>query len=298
MAGAISKRRSSGKEPGLVTSASEFLTAYPSYIRIEISGPQNTFAEDEHPLLTWIRSFIAKFCKELANDYPNLHVAFWQSLFVVCESDALESVSTQQDRGTFLVGLDESNPNRMAWREEFMEWVDSFEDEACEHPTFTDLEEASQPVSLAVRFVEQNQLGPLVVDHWICPTESRASMLTFNTQELSKGNDVVPNTAVAPEGDVKHCSFLRPGDKFISGVRTDARFSDIPFAVVYKDGVVGPQEMDLEFWGAKDSTEDNFIPRHRLMAVKRKDTLEVVWHRELRLDKFWGSGRIGEGSRR
>lgn len=51
-------------------------------------------------------------------------------------------------------------------------------------------------------------------------------------------------------------------------------------------------EMPLATWVTETSDED-FIPQHRIKYFKRNTDGEIVWDREARIDKIFGSGLTG-----
>lgn len=50
--------------------------------------------------------------------------------------------------------------------------------------------------------------------------------------------------------------------------------------------------MPMTMW-VRESTDEDFIPQHRIKYFKRNSDGEVVWDREGRIDKFFGSGLTG-----
>lgn len=55
----------------------------------------------------------------------------------------------------------------------------------------------------------------------------------------------------------------------------------------------GLKEMPLKMW-LTESTEEDFIPQHRIKYFKTIDNGDVVWNRDERIDKIFGSG-LGQG---
>lgn len=50
--------------------------------------------------------------------------------------------------------------------------------------------------------------------------------------------------------------------------------------------------MPVSTW-VRETTDEDFIPQHRIKYFKRNSDGEIVWDREGRIDKFFGSGLTG-----
>ena len=61
----------------------------------------------------------------------------------------------------------------------------------------------------------------------------------------------------------------------------------------YLERFDGVKEMPWALW-LDESTEEDFIPQHRIKYFKRVGTGEVGWDREGRIDKIFGTG-LGDG---
>ena len=66
------------------------------------------------------------------------------------------------------------------------------------------------------------------------------------------------------------------------------------FIIGYLERFAGLKEMPLTLW-LDESTEEDFIPQHRIKYFKRAGTGEVVWDRDERIDKIFRSG-LGDGA--
>jgi uncharacterized protein (UPF0248 family) len=68
------------------------------------------------------------------------------------------------------------------------------------------------------------------------------------------------------------------------------------FLIGYEDRFVGVKEVELGRWKS-EQTDEEFIPMHRIVWVRRKDAEgegEKVWDRRAKIDAIFGSG-IGTG---
>ena len=64
------------------------------------------------------------------------------------------------------------------------------------------------------------------------------------------------------------------------------------FTIGYMERFEGIKEMPVTTWVTETSEED-FIPQHRIKYFKRTSDGEIIWDREGRIDKFFGSGLTG-----
>lgn len=84
-------------------------------------------------------------------------------------------------------------------------------------------------------------------------------------------------------------SKLRPASDVLSRLRWDPQLSPSDYIVGYEDRFLGAQEMSLEKWKS-ESTDDEFVPLHRVLYFKKRIDGDVVWDRRSRIDKVFGSG--------
>ena len=70
------------------------------------------------------------------------------------------------------------------------------------------------------------------------------------------------------------------------------------YVVGYLDRFGGCLELPAIQW-IRDSTEEEWIPQHRIRYFKRviDGQKEVVWHREERVDKVFGSSAVQQQRR-
>ncbi|KAI4133655.1 MAG: hypothetical protein LQ347_002117 [Umbilicaria vellea] len=82
---------------------------------------------------------------------------------------------------------------------------------------------------------------------------------------------------------------LRPALDVLNRLRYDPDFDDEDYVVGYRDRHDGVQELCASLWKSETSDEE-FIPQHRIKYFKRKSDNMVVWDRFMRLDLIFGSG--------
>lgn len=59
--------------------------------------------------------------------------------------------------------------------------------------------------------------------------------------------------------------------------------------IVYEDRFSGRLEVNLQSW-KKDLTDEEFIPQHRILYIRRKSDDDIVWDKRRRIDKVFRSG--------
>ena len=79
----------------------------------------------------------------------------------------------------------------------------------------------------------------------------------------------------------------------LSRIQWDPAYRSEDFVIGYLERFEGIKEMPLDLW-LKESTEEDFIPQHRIKYFKKTPSEEVVWSRDDRIDKVFGSG-LGSG---
>ncbi len=82
---------------------------------------------------------------------------------------------------------------------------------------------------------------------------------------------------------------LRPASDILNRLRWDASIDSADYLVGYDDRFVGAKEMPLDWW-KMESSEEEFIPLHRIWYFRRKSDGEIIWERETKIDKVFGSG--------
>lgn len=92
---------------------------------------------------------------------------------------------------------------------------------------------------------------------------------------------------------------LRPAQDIISRIKWDPTLNPSEFLIGYEDRFVGVKETQLENWKS-EQTDEEFIPMHRIVWVRRKAEEggegegEKVWDRRKKVDLIFGSG-VGRG---
>jgi uncharacterized protein (UPF0248 family) len=258
-----------------VKAGTTFVTRFPQYVRIDISCTQ--ISEDEpHELVDFLHDQIKLLCKHAVQAIESFDATLWPSLFAVSSDDAKISQAAHQDRGCFLVGIMTGDLESL--KEELARW----EQTTRRQTLFIDYDPSP---SLSIHVVKQEELGILRVDEWMNPKVLSAVPLRFTADvdgeesyeflaEAESTSEVIP---AEPRGK------LTPGQEIINRIKWDSKFDIADYTIVYEDRHDGMMEISVELW-TRESTEEHFIPMHRIRSIKRKTTGQTVWHREERVD--------------
>jgi len=79
----------------------------------------------------------------------------------------------------------------------------------------------------------------------------------------------------------------------LSRIQWDPVYKSEDFIIGYLERFEGIKETPLDLW-LKESTEEDFIPQHRIKYFKKTPSEEVLWSRDDRIDKVFRSG-LGDG---
>ncbi|KAJ6258333.1 hypothetical protein Dda_6373 [Drechslerella dactyloides] len=82
---------------------------------------------------------------------------------------------------------------------------------------------------------------------------------------------------------------LRPAHEVLHRIKWDPGYDSSSFVIGYEDRFRGVLEMPVDNWRTEASDEE-FVPMHRVVYFREKGG-EVVWDREKRVDRVFGSGR-------
>lgn len=88
---------------------------------------------------------------------------------------------------------------------------------------------------------------------------------------------------------------LRPANDILSRIRHDPALDVADFVVGYQDRHADVMELPVAEWkGGGDTTEEEFIPQHRILYFRRKGDEKRIWDRKERVDLLFGSGHGNE----
>ncbi|KAF9885535.1 leukocyte receptor cluster (LRC) member 9 [Aspergillus nanangensis] len=84
---------------------------------------------------------------------------------------------------------------------------------------------------------------------------------------------------------------LRPVTDVINRLIWDPAFDSSNYIIIYEDRFEGRMEVNLDIWRqTRESTDEEFIPQHRILYIKRRSDNDIIWDRRRRIDKVFLSG--------
>ncbi|EPS39563.1 hypothetical protein H072_6651 [Dactylellina haptotyla CBS 200.50] len=86
---------------------------------------------------------------------------------------------------------------------------------------------------------------------------------------------------------------LRPSHEVFNRIKWDGKYDAASYVIGYEDRFRGVLEIGAHLWKT-EMTDEEFVPMHRVVYFKEKKTGVVVWDREKRVDKIFGSGKSEE----
>ncbi|GKZ37318.1 leukocyte receptor cluster (LRC) member 9 [Aspergillus brasiliensis] len=84
-------------------------------------------------------------------------------------------------------------------------------------------------------------------------------------------------------------SVADPKKDIINRIIWDPAFDGTNYVIGYEDRFEGRLESSFYTW-KKETTDEEFIPQHRILYIKRRSDGEIVWDRRRRIDKIFNSG--------
>ncbi|CAI7676792.1 hypothetical protein N7533_010287 [Penicillium manginii] len=81
---------------------------------------------------------------------------------------------------------------------------------------------------------------------------------------------------------------LRPAGDIINRITWDSNFDRNDYIIGFVDRFEGQLEVSMDSW-KKESTDEEFIPQHRVLYIRHVNG-DIVWDRRRRIDKIFNSG--------
>ncbi len=289
----------------------DFVKAFKTYVRIDIHHWGSSSAKAS-ALLDWLETKCVTFNNNLNAKLPDIYARLWPRRFA--NADANREVG-HAHRAFYLIGLSLSspeNPRPSVSKDEpkskviqktLKETLQDFSDQ------IRGDERSFDPKSswMDCTIVRQADIGAVKLDDrdWgrfsvdddeedidddnEPDFDEDTPNMTFeagdtifkNSKKSSPSRDNKPPVPVAAK--------LRPAIDVLNRLRWDSAVDEGDYLVGYEDRFLGVREIPLDRWKG-EQTDDEFIPQHRIMHFKRKSDGVVVWERERRLDRVFGSG--------
>ncbi|KAI9717742.1 MAG: hypothetical protein M1812_004471 [Candelaria pacifica] len=293
----------------------DFIKAFKSYVKIEIHywGASSAKAST---LLEWLATKCVTFNSELNTKLPEIYARLWPTRF----ADVGANQGLDRDhRAFYLVGLalsrpempqhpvPKDDPHNRAIQKTLQDILQRFTeqirgDERSYDPTssWMDCTVIRQADIGAVK-LDDREWGRFVIDDDEADNEDAEKDDVDSDEDSSnmtfEAGDTIfkkPKKKSSPSRNVKPqpvviAGKLRPAVDILNRLRWDPTVDESDYLVGYEDRFLGIREIPLDRWKG-EQTDDEFIPQHRIMHFKRKSDGEVVWEKERKLDKVFGSG--------
>lgn len=263
--------------PETIQAGTAFFSAFPKFVRTDITC-KHVDDDAPHELVQLLQESLSALSKTLASSNDSLEVTNWPSLFVVSSADGLTSKETHQDRGCFLLGL-----NGYISSAELETIVKEWQKEFRKQPLFKDY---YPPPLLEVRLAKQADLGHLTLDRWMWPEaliEAKPQLFSSSIPDGEESFAFIADAQPVPETGSTTPKKLTTASAILNRLKWDDQFESKEYAAVYEDRHDGLTEISVDLW-TTESTEEHFIPMHRIRSVRKKTTGMTVWHREERID--------------
>lgn len=267
--------------PETIQAGTAFLSAFPAFVRTDITC-KHVDDDAPHELVQLIQERLNTLSKILLSSHESLEVTTWPGLFIVSSADGKASKGTHQDRGTFLLGL-----NNIVPITEIDPILSDWQKELRNQPLFKDY---YPPPLLEIRLVNQADLGHLALDQWMWPEALVDAKPQLFSSSAPAGEETFAFLADAqPIPEIGHTTpkKLTPAFAILNRLKWDNVFESKEYVVVYEDRHDGLMEIGVDLW-TTESTEEHFIPMHRIRSIRKKTTGQTVWHREQRIDLISG----------
>ncbi|KAI9768068.1 MAG: hypothetical protein M1840_005102 [Geoglossum simile] len=281
-----------GLSPALRSGALDFLKSYNSYIKIDVQYWGTSLAKGSS-IIGLIR------ITDLNRKLPDIHARIWPARFT--HTDNISSNDDGMDyHGCYLIGLAKggkvggndtstSEADRSAKRlaqealrlalEGFTEMIRGDEKYYDARTTWVEVSHTKQ-TDLGGLGLDRRDWGTFAInDDSDTTSEDDNDADDTNEPELpakskSKSNPKSKNPAHSTPKPHK----LRPAHEILHRLLWDPAMDASDHVVGYEDRFVGTREIPVERWKT-ESTDEEFIPMHRVMYFRRKSDGVKVWER-------------------
>ncbi|EGX45488.1 hypothetical protein AOL_s00169g94 [Orbilia oligospora ATCC 24927] len=114
---------------------------------------------------------------------------------------------------------------------------------------------------------------------------------------LRKGSKKNKNASAVTQKNSGPTAKLRPSHEVFNRLKWDSKYDASAYVIGYEDRFRGVLEIGVDKWKTEMSDEE-FVPMHRVVYFKERKTGEMLWDREKRIDKIFGSGNTADGKKK
>ncbi|KAI5866744.1 hypothetical protein GGS23DRAFT_285456 [Durotheca rogersii] len=287
------------------TGAAEFLSTYRSYIKITAQFWGISLAKG-NGFVGWLESRCALLLVDLNKSIPQIKPRIWPARFV----DREASGGDTEYQGYYLIGLDAKSSDSelpALTLGSVQTALYKFEDQIRGDAKYFDAKTCWVSATVAAHGevetlrVDDREWGKYTAEaedddigdaeFWASVEAGEEAGEGYEEQESSLGEagrrkkGGARPLAVRPAYEGK---FRSAGD-VLSRLRWDPAMDSGDYLVGYEDRFAGAMERPVDAWKS-ETTDEEFIPEHRIMYFKRRSDGAMVWDREKRRDDIFGSG--------
>ncbi|KAK6514540.1 hypothetical protein TWF281_004738 [Arthrobotrys megalospora] len=311
----------------------EFLTSYNRYIKVDVQF-WGLNRQGGRALIGWVESRLVGLLVELGRQTPGIDARIWPGRFheVKPQLEASEGEEATELRGFYLVSLTPSLQASSMTKEEkrngeaaFAAVLRNFETAVTKHKEKYDpatswisvncvkpeefVTESGNTVELDLTMVwdggEADENGDGIPDDEDSDEDEEdaeiAEVLLDGEPDdeqddffgsLRKGSKKKNNSPPPPQKSGPTPK-LRPSHEVFNRLKWDSKYDASAYVIGYEDRFRGVLEIGVDKWKTEMSDEE-FVPMHRVVYFKDRKTGELLWDREKRIDKLFGSGKVDE----
>lgn len=273
----------------------QFLRASPYFIRVDLHASHYNEAQP-HRFLEHVASSLEDLCDDLVYKIKKLVISHWSAPFAFSLDESRSAQRLSQDRCTLLAGIRPPRAEQSVPEDDLdaiKHAVNDWEEKIRESDVWKD---ERYPPSLYAIVTEARYAQDLVLDTITHPEFTSLTSTIFtnidNYDDMESEYTAVPSYAVEKplESSPERKAKLRPAADILKRLRWDfPAFDSSDFTIIYEDRFTAFKEVPIKSF-AKDSTDESFVPEHRIAAFRNVRTGQVVWHKEKRLDLISGTG--------
>ncbi|KAF2704140.1 hypothetical protein K504DRAFT_462729 [Pleomassaria siparia CBS 279.74] len=292
--------------PDSSVGVADFLRSHDSYVKVDIQYWGRTLSKGKG-LVGWVESRCLNLVVDLNKALPHLSIRIWPARFSKTQESDLET----DYHGCYLIGLSKtpsitptnlSPEDKALTKQALQKTLDKFtnllhSDERNYDPTSSWIGIVlAKPSEVSSLRLDDHEWGDYIPDLDEDSEDSDPEDLDNTTPTLAARSKLPTRGAAASTSTPVSTSKLRPASDVLHRLRWDPSLDPGDFIVGYEDRFLGAKETSLERWKT-EQTDDEFIPQHRILYFRKRESGEVVWERMTRVDKVFGSGLgAGDGS--
>ena len=300
-------------------SSTDFKASYANFVKIELHywGPS---ASRRVKFLSWVESRCALLLVDIGRKLPKVHARIWPARFRPTLNDAATAttkesreVAPQDYQGCYLVGLGKPTEHLILSKvkmaesalftamQDFAAQIRSDEKYYDPQTTWVDVSltnreqvmelELDEGAGAAKMFAEgdddesEDELDDL-------EDANEANLIGSDSEPpLHKADAVLrsPTRRGGSASPCQPCAKLRPAADVLNRLRWDSALDSADYLIGWEDRFVGVRETPLLAWKL-ETTDEEFVPLHRVLYFRRKSDGGKVWDREARVDTLFHSG--------